>query len=158
VGLEQGTPSLVSPIEELLGRKSSGSCLEKREFGHRDPSRWLCGTLYPQKLALISPTSDQATTNWHFRGTCHLPAGLKSKPGKKPAWSRLCSEMSVYYQQTTWHYITDDRALFNHCCEILTFCVVNKYRLLHSSDYKLAMNLLHLQYFTFGFIILLICQ
>jgi hypothetical protein len=37
--------------------KSSGSCLENREYGHRDPSRWPCGTLYPQKLAITSPTS-----------------------------------------------------------------------------------------------------
>jgi hypothetical protein len=39
VGLEQGPLSLVSTIEELLERKSSGSGLEKREYGSRDPSR-----------------------------------------------------------------------------------------------------------------------
>jgi hypothetical protein len=39
VGLEQGKLSLVSTIEELLGRKSSGSGLESREYGLRDPSR-----------------------------------------------------------------------------------------------------------------------
>jgi hypothetical protein len=33
------------------------SSLENREYGCRDPSRWTRGTLYPQKLALISPTS-----------------------------------------------------------------------------------------------------
>jgi hypothetical protein len=37
--------------------KSSGSCLENREYGRRDPSRWPRGTLYPQKLAITSPTS-----------------------------------------------------------------------------------------------------
>jgi hypothetical protein len=37
--------------------KSSGSCLENREYGRRDPSRWQRGSLYPQKLALTSPTS-----------------------------------------------------------------------------------------------------
>jgi hypothetical protein len=47
----------VSTTEELLGRKSSGSCLEIREYGRRDPSRWPRGTLYPQTLALASPTS-----------------------------------------------------------------------------------------------------
>jgi hypothetical protein len=35
----------------------SGSCLENREYGRRDPSRWPRGTLYPQKLAITSPTS-----------------------------------------------------------------------------------------------------
>jgi hypothetical protein len=39
VGLERGPLSLVSTIEEILERKSSGSCLENREYGRRDPSR-----------------------------------------------------------------------------------------------------------------------
>jgi hypothetical protein len=38
VDLERGSLSLVSTIEELLERKSSGSGLEIREYGHRDPS------------------------------------------------------------------------------------------------------------------------
>jgi hypothetical protein len=37
--------------------KSSGSCLENRAYGRRDPSRWPRGTLNPQKLAIASPTS-----------------------------------------------------------------------------------------------------
>jgi hypothetical protein len=44
--------------EELLERKSSGSGLENLvEYGRRYPSRWPRNTLYPQKLALISPIS-----------------------------------------------------------------------------------------------------
>jgi hypothetical protein len=39
VGLERGPLSLVSTIEELLERKSSGSGLESREYGSRDPPR-----------------------------------------------------------------------------------------------------------------------
>jgi hypothetical protein len=39
VGLERGPLRLVSTIEELLGRESSGSGLETREYGPRDPSR-----------------------------------------------------------------------------------------------------------------------
>jgi hypothetical protein len=42
---------------EATREKSSGYCLENREYGRRDPSRWPRGTLYPQKLAVISPTS-----------------------------------------------------------------------------------------------------
>jgi hypothetical protein len=37
--VEQGPLSLVSTIEELLEKKSSGSGLENRDYGHRDPSR-----------------------------------------------------------------------------------------------------------------------
>jgi hypothetical protein len=39
VGLERGPLSLVSTTEELLDYKNSGSCLENREYGRRDPSR-----------------------------------------------------------------------------------------------------------------------
>jgi hypothetical protein len=38
VGLERGPLSLVSTTEELPERKSSGSGLEMREYGRRDPS------------------------------------------------------------------------------------------------------------------------
>jgi hypothetical protein len=57
VGLERGPLSRVSTSEELLGRKSSGSGLEIRKCGHRDPSHWPRGILYLQKLALTLPTS-----------------------------------------------------------------------------------------------------
>jgi hypothetical protein len=57
MGLERSPLSLVSTNDELLGRKSSGSDLEIREYGRREPSRWPRGTLYPQKLLLTSATS-----------------------------------------------------------------------------------------------------
>jgi hypothetical protein len=40
----------MSTIGELLERKYSGSCLESREYGRRDQSRWPTGTLYQQKV------------------------------------------------------------------------------------------------------------
>jgi hypothetical protein len=45
VGLERGPPSLVSAIEELLERESSGSGPQIREYGRRDPSTLT--TLHP---------------------------------------------------------------------------------------------------------------
>jgi hypothetical protein len=57
VGLERGPLSLVSTTEELLGRKSNGSDLENQEYDRMDPLYWPRYTLYPQKLALTSPTS-----------------------------------------------------------------------------------------------------
>jgi hypothetical protein len=57
VGLERGPLSLLSTTEELLGKKSSGSGIENREYGRRDPSRWPRGSFYPLNLTLTSPTS-----------------------------------------------------------------------------------------------------
>jgi hypothetical protein len=57
VGLEWGPLSLVSTIEELLGRKNSGFGIERREYCRRGPSRSPRDTLYPQKLVLNWPTS-----------------------------------------------------------------------------------------------------
>jgi hypothetical protein len=57
VCLEWGPLSFMSTTEELLETKSSGSGIENRECGRKDPSLWLRGTLYPQKLALTSPIS-----------------------------------------------------------------------------------------------------
>jgi hypothetical protein len=56
LGLERGSLSLVSTIEELLGRNISGSGLENREHGRGEPFGWPRDTLYQQKLALTSPT------------------------------------------------------------------------------------------------------
>jgi hypothetical protein len=55
VGLERGPLSLLSTTEELLGRISSGSGLESREYSRRDPSHLSRDTLYPPKLTLTSP-------------------------------------------------------------------------------------------------------
>jgi hypothetical protein len=86
VGLERGPLSLVTAIEELLERESSGCGLAIREYGRRDSSRWPHDTLYPQKLALTSRTSDGRSVRglrhgvffsslreiWETRGiTCH---------------------------------------------------------------------------------------
>jgi hypothetical protein len=57
LGRERGPLSIPSTTEEVLGRNSSGSGLERREYGRRDSSRWPRGTLYPQKVALTSLTS-----------------------------------------------------------------------------------------------------
>jgi hypothetical protein len=61
VGLERGPLSLVSTTEDLLERKSSGSGLENRDYGSRDPSRWPRGTLYSQKIG-----TNFAEKTWSF--------------------------------------------------------------------------------------------
>jgi hypothetical protein len=53
--------------EELLGRNSSGSGLEIREYGLRDPLYLPRDTLKLQKLALTSPTLRFCLGQlWHF--------------------------------------------------------------------------------------------
>jgi hypothetical protein len=59
VGLEWGPLILVSTVEELLERKSSGSGLEHREYYRGDPLRWPRDTLYP------------ATSGGHSVGIVH---------------------------------------------------------------------------------------
>jgi hypothetical protein len=61
VGLEWGPLSLVSIIEEILEWKSRGSGQENRINGRGDPLHWPRDTLYPQKLALTSPTSGDSS-------------------------------------------------------------------------------------------------
>jgi hypothetical protein len=50
-------PSLCVFGHIIFLRIYSGSCLENREYGRRDPSCWQRGTLCPQKLAITLPTS-----------------------------------------------------------------------------------------------------
>jgi hypothetical protein len=57
VGLERCPFSLVRITEELLEWKSRGFDQENRINGPGDPLRWPRDTLYPQNLALTSPTS-----------------------------------------------------------------------------------------------------
>jgi hypothetical protein len=57
VGLERGPLSLVSTIEDLLERKSSNSGLENRDNCRGNLRANHATSLYPQKLALSSPTN-----------------------------------------------------------------------------------------------------
>jgi hypothetical protein len=50
VVLDRGTLSLVSTVEEVLERKSSGSGLEVLEYCLRDPLYLSRDTLHPQKF------------------------------------------------------------------------------------------------------------
>jgi hypothetical protein len=44
------------PSIRLYGQSANMSGLENREYGRGDPLRWPRDTLYPQKLAITSPT------------------------------------------------------------------------------------------------------
>jgi hypothetical protein len=68
VGLERRPLSLKSTIVELFEIKGSRSGPQNREYGRRDPSRCQYGTLYPQKLALASPTGGERSVSKFSRG------------------------------------------------------------------------------------------
>jgi hypothetical protein len=57
VGLERGHSAFVSTIEELLGKNSSGSGIETDNTAKGNRHAYYATPLYPQKLALTSPTS-----------------------------------------------------------------------------------------------------
>jgi hypothetical protein len=52
-GVHSASWVLMSITEELLGRNSSGSGQENREYNRGDPLHWPRNTLYPQKLVLL---------------------------------------------------------------------------------------------------------
>jgi hypothetical protein len=90
VGLKRGPLSLVS-TEELLGRNGSGSGLKNREYGRGDPLRWPRNTLYPQQLALTSPTCGGRSVGI---------VRLRTKN------TEFVCDHSIYFNVYYWYYIS----------------------------------------------------
>jgi hypothetical protein len=109
VGLEWGPLSLVSTNEELLGRYSSGSGLEKREYGHGDPLHWPLNTLYLQKLTLTSPTSGGRSV-----GIVHL---------RTKAMEFVCfvAPLLKFRISTTWYKIMKQKSLRDQLSQLIYF-------------------------------------
>jgi hypothetical protein len=97
VGLERGPLRLVSTTEELFGRKSSGSGLEIREYGRRDPSRWPRSALYSQTLALTSPTSGGRSVGIVLSRAQAMEFSLFSTSFKPGSPNSLIMSMSLRY-------------------------------------------------------------
>jgi hypothetical protein len=97
-GLERGPLSLVSTTEELLDRKSSGSCPENWEYGRRDPSRWPHGTLYPQNLAITSPTSGGRSVGIVCSRTQTIDFFLNMFMNRRI--TQMCTALFVFFQNS----------------------------------------------------------
>jgi hypothetical protein len=105
MSLERGPLSLVSTIEELLGRKSSSSCLKSREYGRMGSVSLTTWHLLSEKLALTSSTSggrsiDRGVKPWIFFFTirncalystpiCHYPKWLCCDHCLVPYWTHF---------------------------------------------------------------------
>jgi hypothetical protein len=105
--------SLVSKTEELLGRNSSGSGLESRDNGRKDPSLCPRGTVYPQKLALTSPTSGgrsvgivrsrtQATEFSFLEYVCCQEICLGLKSAVTPGWTKRVCDCTLWDGMIPW--------------------------------------------------------
>jgi hypothetical protein len=109
VGLERGPLSLDSTTEEPLGRNGSGFSLENRYCGCGDMLRLSRDTLYPQKLAVTSPTSGgrsvgivrSLTPATEFRFQFKL--GTEVSTAKSPVSDPLSQSFRNYrLQACTW--------------------------------------------------------
>jgi hypothetical protein len=128
VSLKLGPLSLVSTIETLLGRNSSSSGLESREYDRGDPLRRPHVTLYPQKLAL---TADKQRS----LGRYSFPRGLRPRSlvfslvlficGLKLDICDECNEASGTYLIRTSGFLTVIHPGFltviHHCQNSLDF-------------------------------------
>jgi hypothetical protein len=112
VGLERGQLSLVSTIEELLERKRSGSGLEHRDNGRRDPSRWPLDTIYPQILALTSLTSG-------FRSVGIVCLRTQATEFVVCVLRRLRS----WYTNIGWSFASSNRLETYILCALMYMCV-----------------------------------
>jgi hypothetical protein len=87
-----GSFNLMNTIEELLERKSSSSSLESQEYGRRDPSLRLRGTLYPQTLALTSQQAAVVCLYYAVQLSCLL---IRTFVCKNVIWAQCISSIKV---------------------------------------------------------------
>jgi hypothetical protein len=162
VGLERGPLSLVSTTEELLGRNSSGPSLENSEYSHGDLLCWPRDTLYPQKLALTSPTCGG-----------HLVGTVGSQPKATEFFFMSRYENKLSNKETFWSshqlitfftHLLDDQItsllnntlnsqITNFHCDAYSrgfWCTTDQYELNYTFSFKYARYLCYKLSYTYG--------
>jgi hypothetical protein len=117
-------------------KKSSGSCLENREYGRRDPPRWPRGTLYPQKLALTSPInggrsvgivrSRTQTTDFVFYQTTAISClyGTTRRERERETEAQKCKHGNAVFVEYSSMYLFKGTAVKYRNIPINRTCVV----------------------------------
>jgi hypothetical protein len=128
VSLERGPLSLVNTIEELLGGKSSGSGIEIREYGRRDPLRRSLVTLYPQKVALTSPRSGCRSvgivrSRTYLFYLCRRPRFILADGRGRGRYYRTLeiNEVIGLYLKFGSDCLQDKRTMFTRCANVACF-------------------------------------
>jgi hypothetical protein len=82
VGLERGPLSLVSTTEALLGRKSSGSGLESRDYGRRGS-------------AALTTRHPSIRKRWHFADTDGRSVGIVRSRTQATEFCFVCNDVQL---------------------------------------------------------------